>query len=79
MNISAVTTLFSPSKADEFFKLWRQRGFGDDKMFDMSEKSQLLQEMGFPPLKKNKEGKEIPASVHPFYICHAYFFFSLEC
>jgi hypothetical protein len=75
---TAVTTLFSPSKADEFFKLWRQRSFGDDKMYEMSEKSQLLEEMGFPPLT-HKEGKEIPASVHPFYFCHAYFSFSLKC
>jgi hypothetical protein len=79
---TAVTTLFSPSKADDFFKLWRQRKdnagmpFGDDKMYEMSDVKQheKLEEMGFPPL--NKEGN---ASVYPFYLCHAYFSFSLKC
>ena len=85
---TAVTTLFSRSKADEFFKLWMQTWMQtktlnggdrpDDKMYFPDEKSQPLEEMGFPPLK-HKEGKEIPASVHPFYFCHAYFSFSLKC
>ena len=71
---TAVTTLFSRSKADEFFKLWRQfkddagRPYGDDQMYFETEKSQSekLEELGFPEQKKN-------ASVHPFYFCHAYF------
>jgi len=71
---TAVTTLFSPSKADEFFKLWMQTknlnggDMPDDKMYFPNEKSQSekLEEMGFPEQKKN-------SSVHPFYFCHAYF------
>ena len=79
---TAVTTLFSPSKADEFFKFWMQTKTlnggdrPDDKMYEMSDVKQheKLEEMGFPPL--NKEGN---ASVYPFYLCHAYFSFSLKC
>jgi hypothetical protein len=71
---TAVTTLFSPSKADEFFKFWMQTKTlnggdrPDDKMYFPNEKSQSekLEEMGFPEHKKN-------SSVHPFYFCHAYF------
>ena len=81
---TAVTTLFSPSKADEFFKLWMQTWMQtktlnggdrpDDKMYFPNEKlqSEKLEEMGFPEQKKN-------SSVHPFYFCHAYFSFSLKC
>ena len=58
---AAVTTHFSPSKADEFFKRWMTFG-RDDKIYFESEKSQSekLEEMGFPDPKKN-------ASVRPFY------------
>ena len=82
---TAVTTLFSPSKADEFFKLWRQRKddtgrpFGDDKMFDMSEYAQheKLEEMGFPPLHDDK-GQVQPRGMHPFPFSSLLFFIQLE-
>jgi len=67
--------LVTVPKADEFFKLWRQRKdetgkpWGDAQMLKASEMEQhvLLEEMGFPALLDDK-GKVKPRGLHPFRI-----------
>ncbi len=73
---TATTSTVTQSKADEFFKLWRQRRddagkpFSDDQMLYLSEFDQheKLQEMGFPPLLGEK-GQITPKGLNRCFLC----------